>query len=81
MRLDHVVLWTKDPKASMDFYTNVVGLTPVLPKEVETWFNGAAAANDILRFRRLVPLNEDWRTGVVAFRLIERNEHFRALAA
>ena len=29
MRLDHVVLWTKDPKASMDFYTNVVGLTPV----------------------------------------------------
>ncbi|WP_445170694.1 VOC family protein [Mycolicibacterium sp. Dal123E01] len=29
MRLDHVVLWTKDSAASMDFYTRVVGLAPV----------------------------------------------------
>ncbi|SBS77880.1 Glyoxalase [uncultured Mycobacterium sp.] len=29
MRLDHVVLWTNDPTASMDFYTRVVGLAPV----------------------------------------------------
>jgi glyoxylase I family protein len=29
MRLDHIVLWTKDLKAAMDFYTNVVGLAPV----------------------------------------------------
>jgi catechol 2,3-dioxygenase-like lactoylglutathione lyase family enzyme len=29
MRLDHVVLWTKDPRVSMDFYTRVVGLEPV----------------------------------------------------
>jgi catechol 2,3-dioxygenase-like lactoylglutathione lyase family enzyme len=29
MRLDHVVLWTRDPSASMDFYTRVVGLDPV----------------------------------------------------
>ena len=29
MRLDHVVLWTKDPQVSMDFYTRVVGLEPV----------------------------------------------------
>ncbi|BDE16825.1 dioxygenase [Mycobacterium kiyosense] len=29
MRLDHVVLWTQDPRASMDFYTRVVGLQPV----------------------------------------------------
>ena len=28
-RLDHVVLWTKDPQASMDFYSRVVGLAPV----------------------------------------------------
>ncbi|OBK54707.1 VOC family protein [Mycobacterium kubicae] len=28
-RLDHVVLWTKNPQASMDFYTRVVGLAPV----------------------------------------------------
>ena len=28
MRVDHVVLWTKDPRAAMDFYTRVVGLTP-----------------------------------------------------
>ena len=29
MRLDHIVLWTKDPRAAMDFYTRVVGLAPV----------------------------------------------------
>ena len=29
MRLDHVVLWTKNPAAAMDFYTRVVGLAPV----------------------------------------------------
>lgn len=29
MRVDHVVLWTKNPHAAMDFYTRVVGLAPV----------------------------------------------------
>jgi glyoxylase I family protein len=29
MRLDHVVLWTSDVAAAMDFYTRVVGLEPV----------------------------------------------------
>ena len=28
-RLDHIVLWTKDLRAAMDFYTRVVGLSPV----------------------------------------------------
>lgn len=36
MRLDHVVLWTKDPQASMDFYTRVLGLSPVRFEEFET---------------------------------------------
>ena len=35
MRLDHVVLWTKDPRAAMDFYTRVVGLAPVRFSEFE----------------------------------------------
>ncbi|OBF74659.1 dioxygenase [Mycobacterium sp. 852002-51613_SCH5001154] len=34
-RLDHVVLWTRDPRASMDFYTRVVGLEPVRFAEFE----------------------------------------------
>jgi catechol 2,3-dioxygenase-like lactoylglutathione lyase family enzyme len=29
MELDHVVLWVADPLKSLDFYVNVVGLTPV----------------------------------------------------
>ena len=28
-RLDHIVVWTNDPQASMDFYTKVIGLAPV----------------------------------------------------
>lgn len=35
MRLDHVVLWTKDVRAAMDFYTTVVGLMPVRFDEFE----------------------------------------------
>jgi glyoxylase I family protein len=34
-RLDHIVLWTKNPHASMDFYSRVVGLTPVRFAEFE----------------------------------------------
>ncbi|MCV7029170.1 VOC family protein [Mycobacterium sherrisii] len=34
-RLDHIVLWTKDPHSSMDFYTKVVGLAPVRFTEFE----------------------------------------------
>jgi glyoxylase I family protein len=33
--MDHVVLWTKDPGAAMDFYTKVVGLAPVRLSEFE----------------------------------------------
>ena len=35
MRLDHIVLWTKDPRAAVDFYTRVVGLAPVRFSEFE----------------------------------------------
>ena len=35
MRLDHIVLWTRDPRAAMDFYSKVVGLTPVRFSEFE----------------------------------------------
>lgn len=34
-RLDHVVLWTKNAHVSMDFYSRVVGLTPVRFAEFE----------------------------------------------
>jgi glyoxylase I family protein len=35
MRMDHVVLWTKDPRAAIDFYSRVVGLPPVRVSEFE----------------------------------------------
>ncbi|OBI93803.1 VOC family protein [Mycobacterium sp. 1245805.9] len=35
MRLDHVVLWTRDARAAMDFYTRMVGLAPVRFAEFE----------------------------------------------
>jgi catechol 2,3-dioxygenase-like lactoylglutathione lyase family enzyme len=36
MRLDHVVLWTRDVTGAMDFYTRVVGLAPVRFDEFQT---------------------------------------------
>ncbi len=76
------MIWAdaKDEAARRAAVAEIVGLTPVLPKEVEGWHRGLDTVSDILRFRRLVPLNEDWRTGVLAFMLTERNEKFRALA-
>lgn len=35
MRLDHVVLWTSNPRVAMDFYARVVGLEPVRFDEFE----------------------------------------------
>jgi glyoxylase I family protein len=36
MRLDHIVLWTKDPRPTMDFYARVVGLDPLRYDEFES---------------------------------------------
>ncbi|WP_407689232.1 VOC family protein [Mycobacterium sp. HUMS_1102779] len=35
MRLDHVVLWTSNPRVAMEFYSRVVGLEPVRFDEFE----------------------------------------------
>jgi glyoxylase I family protein len=35
MELDHIVLWTRDARTAMDFYTRVIGLTPVRFGEFE----------------------------------------------
>lgn len=59
----------------------IVGLIPVLPKEAGEWSGNQSDVDATLRVRRLIPLHEDWRTGAsVAFELIARNEHFRAIA-
>ena len=33
MHIDHVVLWVASPKDSLEFYVNVIGLTPVRAEE------------------------------------------------
>lgn len=58
----------------------IVGLIPVLPKEVSAWSSAPSDLDDSLRLRRLIPLNEDWRTGASFFEKVARNEHFRAIA-
>jgi len=54
-------------------------LVPVMPREAASWLGSGGGAVD--RDRSRVHLNEDWRTGTAAFRLIERNERLRAMAA
>jgi hypothetical protein len=58
----------------------IVGLIPVLPKEAGEWSEIKSDLDQTFRFRRLVALNEDWRTGSIVFRLIARNESMRAMA-
>lgn len=35
MNIDHVVLWVDNPKLSLDFYVNVMGMRPVRQQEFE----------------------------------------------
>ena len=57
----------------------ISGLLPILPREANDWCDAAQAEALTMRARRLVSLNEDWRTGAAVLDLIARNEHFRAL--
>ena len=54
-------------------------LAPIIPREASEWV-GLRLTEDIGRVRRVVVLNDDWRTGAKVFELIARNEHLRALA-
>ncbi|WP_158924199.1 hypothetical protein [Acidisphaera sp. S103] len=58
----------------------IIGLIPILPKEASEWSEIKCDMDRAIRFRRLVSLNEDWRTGSIVFELIARNEHLRAIA-
>ncbi len=55
-------------------------LMPVLPKEASEWVGMKIDGDMVLRFRKTVSLNQDWRTGA-HFDRIARNETLRALAA
>ena len=54
-------------------------IVPVLPREVAQWTGNACEMDFVLRHRRMVLRNEDWRTGAIVFELIARNERVRAL--
>jgi len=58
----------------------IATLVPILPKEVNDWCSTSYEIDSLVRFRRLIRLNEDWFTGAMVFNLIARNEHFRALS-
>ncbi|WP_428483603.1 hypothetical protein [Rhodopila sp.] len=75
-------IWThaQDHATRRAALVEIVGLLPVLPKEVNEWCSDVPSLTNALQFRRLIPLNEDWRTGEVVHQLIARNEHFRALS-
>ena len=56
-------------------------MVPIIPREVTSWMETTSIADDHGRLRRIVRINEDWRTGVTVLDLIARNERLRALAA
>ena len=60
----------------------IMGLIPVMPKEVTVWAGTESQIIDqeVRRHRRIVPFNKDWLTGESVFDLIARNEQLRAAA-
>ncbi len=68
----------EDDPARIAALVEIAGLVPVIPREARDWTGTAEQIDPIMRFRRTIPLNEDWRTGARVFELIARNEHIRA---
>jgi hypothetical protein len=67
-----------DDAARRAALVEMVQLVPVLPREVRDWSDHFMEMDVPMRLRRLIPLNEDWRTGATVFELIARNERIRA---
>jgi hypothetical protein len=57
----------------------ITQLLPVLPREANDWIGSSLDSEKLARLRRVIPLNENWRTGAIAFELLARNERLRAL--
>ncbi len=76
-------LWASDesPIARRAVLAEMVLLVPTIPREASAWVNLPIDMDALLRFRRTVSLNEDWRTGSTVIDLVARNERLRALAA
>jgi len=75
-------LWddASDPGARLSALVEMALLVPILPNETVEWIGMAAGSEPLTGYRRMVQLNEDWRTGTAVFSLIARNERLRALA-
>ena len=74
------LLWdlAKDDAARRASLVEITQLLPILPREASEWSNLASKTDISSRLRRVIPLNEDWRTGTKVFELIARNERLRA---
>jgi hypothetical protein len=74
------LLWRQatDPAAQRVALAEIAVLVPVVPREVIDWAGINLDGTMITHLRRLVPLNEDWRTGATVFELIARNEALRS---
>ena len=79
---DICLIWrfAADDAARRAALIEMAQLVPVLPQEARQWCNVLLDVDDAMRLRRIIPLHEDWRTGLVVFDLIARNETIRAAA-
>jgi hypothetical protein len=75
------LLWefANDDPARSAALVEMAQLVPVMPREAREWSDVLAKVETSVMRRRLIPMNEDWRTGATVFELIARNEHMRAL--
>jgi len=69
----------KDDAERRAALAEVADLVPIVPKEAKEWCEIAIDIDTPIRLRKLVRLNEDWRTGATVFSLIARNEQIRAV--
>ena len=77
------LLWSaaSDAGAQRTAIIEIGQILAVLPKEAEQWIGVPIDVEVSQAIRRMVGVNQDWRTGLSTLDAIARNEHFRAMAA
>jgi hypothetical protein len=75
---DIILLWedAASPDRLPAALDEMARLMPAIPREIREWVTASAGRSETVFYRRSVPLNEDWRSGVTAM-LLSRNERLR----
>ncbi len=73
--------YARDDASRRAALVEIVPLIPIIPKEALGWSKIGAKPAAVAPARRMIQMNQDWRTGAAVFALIARNESFLGISS